>query len=242
MAGERGVEDAFRVVEMNAAVDGDADFLTRRVKQPPDAAFVAEQVTETGVVGKICGFLRSTVGGEVGRRGADHPLHRRQLADDGILRRRAGQAQGEVDAVVDQVDDGVGQHQFAGHRRVAGNDFRQQGRDVEAAERDRGADAQDAVRRFAEVAHRQFGTADRLDGALRVLMEDFAGGRQAQVTCRTFEQAHAETAFKVGNLLADLGAGTVEMAGGGSHAAGFDHLDEGVPAVQPGHIVNDPLT
>ena len=63
-----------------------------------------------------------------------------------------------------------------------------------------------------------------------MLVEDFAGRRQADPARRSLEQADAESTFKIGNLLADLCTSAIQTTSGGSHAAGLDDLDEAVPS------------
>jgi hypothetical protein len=60
-----------------------------------------------------------------------------------------------------------------------------------------------------------------------MLVEDFAGRRQADPARRSLEQANPEAALEFADLLADLGTGAVQAARCPGHAAGFDDLDEG---------------
>jgi len=122
------------------------------------------------------------------------------------------------------------------HVRIARRDARQQRRHVDPAEGQRGADAQHAARHVAEIAHGQLGTLDGLQRPQRVLVEDFAGRRQAQAARRAFKQTHAEGLLQFADLLADLRPRAIQAPRRSRHAAGLDHLHETCPTVQPVHL------
>ena len=79
---------------------------------------------------------------QVGRGRTQDTPDSNHLPGDRVVGRRLGMAQREVDVVVDQVHQLVGQDQLAFQFRVALGQARQKGRDIHAPECDRGTHAQ----------------------------------------------------------------------------------------------------
>ena len=215
---------------------GDALVLAGGVAQFDDRRFARQQVAEAAVADQVGRRFGAAVRRQIARRGAQHAAQGDQLAGDGIVRRQAGMAQGEVDVAVDQVVRLVVEHQFAFQFRVAFGEPGEQGGDVQAAEGDRGADAEQAARRVAEVAQGDAAVGQRRQRAQGVRVKGLAGRRQAQGAGRALEEAHAEFAFEFGDLLADLRPRAVQAAGGGGHAAVFDGFDEAFPGGECAHV------
>jgi hypothetical protein len=145
-------------------------------------------------------------------------------------------AEGKVDVVVHQIDQLVGEDQFALQFRVLRRDPREERGNVHPPEGDRGTDPEQAAGRISQVAHGDLGTGHGIEGAQGVLVKDLAGGRQRQLAGRAFEQPDAEFTLKIGDLLADLRPGTIQAARRRSHAAGFDDPDETFPTAEPVHL------
>ena len=173
------------------------------------------------------------------------PINRHPLADaareagepprHGVLRRGSGHAQGQVDAAGLQVDQLVGQDQFAGQARLLRGQARHQRRHVQAAEGVGGADAQHAVRLTAQVAHGQMRGGHALQRGQCVLVKHLPRRRQRQAARAPLQQGGAKGGLQLGHLPTDLGARAAQQARGAGHAAGLDHPDEGLPRGQPGH-------
>ena len=238
MAGQGQIEQAVGVVGAHPAGDRHDMVLALRIGQVP-AVVVGQQEAQRLVPGQLGGAVRRAVGGQVGRRGADHALQRGQLAHHGVLRRAARHAQGQVDLLLGQIDQLVGQQQLAAQPRVLLGQARQQGRDVQTAEGDGGADAQQAVRFVAQVAHRELGGGHAFQRRQGVLMKHLASGGQIQPPRAAFQQARAKGRFQLGDLLADLGARAVQLACRRRHAAGFHRAHKRLPGGQPGQLPLD---
>ena len=68
---------------------------------------------------EVVGRLRLAVAREVGRRRAADEPRRADLAPDEVLAADRADAHGDVEALVDEVDDAVGQLDVEAHLRVA---------------------------------------------------------------------------------------------------------------------------
>lgn len=174
-------------------------------------------------------LARAAVALDIGARRAEDPAQAQQVARDRILRRPRGHAQREVDAVVHQVDQAVGEHQLDLQPGVRRRDDGQQGRDEVTPEGERRAHPQRAARALAEVAHRDLAAVHGLQCARRVAQEHLPGGGEDEPPGGALEEGGAEAAFELGDLLADLGTRAAERARRGRHAAALDHANEALP-------------
>ncbi len=118
VAGEHRIEDAIQVVETEAAGDRHVNLIAVATDQFQCAAHFGLQVAEAGVPGQFARMFRRAVGGEVSRCRTDHAAEGDQSFGDGIVGRGLGVAEGKVDVVVHQIDQLVGEDQFALQFRV----------------------------------------------------------------------------------------------------------------------------
>ncbi|CDI88176.1 Arsenate reductase, glutaredoxin family [Pseudomonas aeruginosa PA38182] len=183
---------------------------------------------------------RGAVAAQVVRRGADHRAAFAEAAGDQVGVELVGDAQGQVDALLHQVDHLAVDLQVDGGARVAldegGGGTGQPG----LGEGQAAGDAQSAARAVAA------GLAGGLHGVghgehLAALWQQLrAGVGQAQAAGAAVQQACADPLLQLGEVARDHRPGHVQTLGGGGLAAAVDDFDEDAGGGQAVHDSLDP--
>jgi hypothetical protein len=180
----------------------------------------------------VCG---GAVGGKIARRRAEHAVVRREPLGDQAGIAQVGDPDRQIEAVGDDVDEGVAQDQFDVHRRVGVEEGLEMRRDVHAPERGRRRDAQGAARLAGAAGDPGLGLLDRAEDRDDPLIEALAGLGQRELAGGALEQADAEPILQAADALGDDGRREAELAGGGGHALGRDDMGEDVEVAEPVH-------
>ena len=117
-------------------------------------------VHQAVVLGEVGGRGRDAVALEIAGARAEHASVRCEAAGDqaGIL--ELADPDRQIDALLDQVDEGIGHGEVDPERRMQGEEVGQRRRDVQAPEHHRHVEAQGAARRRLQLGHRQPGLLD----------------------------------------------------------------------------------
>ena len=167
--------------------------------------------------------LWRTVRGQVGRRGADVQMAAGQPARDQAGVGQLADADGQVVAIVHQVQHLVAQLQLDVQRRVALAELQQQRRDVALAVGQRRGDFQAALRRGQVLRHRALGFAQRVQQLAAVLQVELAGVGQRDVAGGAVQQLGTQPRLQPCQLAAHLRYRQPQRLRGAGKAAVFRH-------------------
>ncbi len=162
-------------------------------------------------------MARRPVFGEIRGRAAQHAPVRGELARDQRRILQRAEADRDVVAVVDEVDDLVGEPQVQRHGRVAAQERGNHGRDVLAAERRRHRHFQPSIRLAAAVADRRPRGVGGRQQRLGPGHEDFAVLRETDAAGGAVQQSRAELAFELRDARAGDRGRHAELAPGRRH-------------------------
>ncbi len=235
MAGEAPVAQRFAVVAVHVAGDAERDRSVGTAQGPAVLLRARKAQQQAVVVQQILRHLRRAATLQVVGRGHDQAAVIGQLAHDGGRIRQLGDADGEVDALLDQVDQHVGEVQAHLHLRVAFDELRDMGRDMEPSEHgwDRHLDGTARLRRDGiERAFRLLQLIE--DGhAMLVIVRAILG--QADMPGGAVEQAGAHVLFQPGDPVADHGRRQAHVPPGGRQAPQLHHPHENGQILGIGH-------
>ncbi len=160
---------------------------------------------------------------------------RRQLAGDegGIL--EFADADGEVVAVANDVDEVVGQMHVELDFRKAGQELGQQLCNVEPAEGGRCRNFEHAARLGVAAGDEILGFFDQAQDVDNALEVAFARLGQGQLAGGALEQAGAQPLFEEADALGDDGRRKPHFTAGGRHVAGAGDACEDVEVTDRGH-------
>ena len=138
-----GAQNDFDVVEPQPGMWGNRDEDAVGIRQAPSIAAVAARIGERVVPGEIRELLRASAPIEVGRGGAEHHTFRHQPpGTQGAVVAERAEAQPEVEAVGDQIDDPVAEIQVEFQLRMRLGVVEQDRRRAAPAEENRHRDPQ----------------------------------------------------------------------------------------------------
>ena len=186
----------------------------------------AMRIEEAVALLQVGGNAWPAMAGEVLGRCANHPPQRRQSACDETGMDRIADADGHVVAFRHDVDDPVVESDVDADVRVADEERRDRGCDVQQAESRRARDFERAARptlQVSEIGPRSFGDRNHL-GAVLVERGTRLGHRQR--TCRAIEQADTQRLLERVDLLAHQRRRDVELLRGAREGFRFDELRE----------------
>ncbi|EEF22342.1 conserved hypothetical protein [Ricinus communis] len=163
---------------------------------------------------------------EVRWRGAHHRCAHAQLARDEVRLQRVGDAQRQVDALLDQVDGAVAHLQVDRRARVAPQEFADGAQQLGLRQRLRTGDAQQAPRRVSLVAERYRHAVRHLQHAAAAGQRKLAGVGQAQAAGAAVQQAGAGPCLHLRQVARDHGARHAQGLGGAYHAAALGDADK----------------
>ena len=166
---------------------------------------------------------------------ADHAMVGGELAGDERAVLQFADADREVEAFADDVDEAVGQVEIELDLGILGQEVRQVGRDVQPAERRRRRHLEQAARLGVAAADeilRLLDQAQDVDDALEVA---FAGLGQRQLAGGALEQARPEPLLEQADALGHDGGRQAHLAAGGRHVAGAGDACENVEIADGGH-------
>ena len=237
-AGDRSFHRVGRVDQKRRRID-QHHFLTFRAFEHPfvQGNHRADQA-QAGMVEQVTGLGGGAVGFYIGRRCTDDAVGDAQaLGHKTRVRQFAGQHDGHVVALVEQVRHAVGQGQVEGHIRVglavAGN-----GVDHEVlADAGHGVHFQLSGGARVGVAGLGFGFFDIGQDLLAAQQIAFAGFGQGNAASGAVQQACLQVGLKVGDRARDVGRGGVQHGGSGRETSGFGHTTEGAHVLQSVHEV-----
>jgi hypothetical protein len=135
-------------------------------------------------------------------------------------------AYGKIGSILDNIGDLVGEPQIDINLRIGCQEFRDDRRKVQPAERQRRADGEAAPRRLVFTLSQPFGFtqfAEQLTAALEIHL---AGVGQRHLSRRSREQTNAEVIFKVGDLSAHRCQRRSKSTRGRGETAGLHDSDE----------------
>ncbi len=173
---------------------------------------------------------------EIGRRGADDAVVGGDLAGDerGIL--QFADADREIEALADDVDEAVGQVRVDLDIGVAGEEPAETGGDVQPAERRRHGNLQEPARLGVAAAHeilRLLAQAQDVNDTLEVARTRLG---ERQVARRALEQARAEPLLELADALGYDCRGKPHLAAGGRHVAGAGDACEYLQIANGSHV------
>gem|GEM_PF-6382373 len=187
------------------------------------------------VAGEIIGVGRHAVRCPIHWRSTNAQVHRNQFSDNEILVGRRRKPQCDVDAVLRQIYDPVGEDQVdAGFRIVAqeGIDQRWKLRLVHAMRR---GNAQASTGSRRPVLEFCLSFLHQLQHWFASFEQQYAGVRQAYGVAGTVQQADTEATFQRRDVLADGSSGQLQLARGAGEAAGARDFAEGSQEIQAIH-------
>lgn len=172
---------------------------------------------------------------EVGGRGEEDQVARRQVARHHPGRQFETTADGGVEAFADEVDLAIVEMPVGHDVRIAFEELAEQRQDVVAAEGQPHADLQRAAGLVADAGDVGESGLDALQAAADLLQETLPGFGQGQAPGAALEQAHAEVAFQAGDVLAHPGRRQAQAPGGLGEATGLGAADEALDVAEGFH-------
>src|SRR5204863_8554322 len=130
----RDLRQQIAVIGMQSSRDTHAALRARAVAEAPDVARAYILVGEAIVLRQVLRRLRRTALGEILRRCARHEPRLAELARDQVIRARRPDADGEVEAFLDEVDHAVGERYVEAHLGMAAEEFGDRRTDMAHAE------------------------------------------------------------------------------------------------------------
>jgi hypothetical protein len=187
------------------------------------------------VVSKIVQILGSAPAAEVIRAGAEDPAGRSQSAGDKRGVPQLSGAERQVDALLDQVDVAVAQHQFDLGLVVAPQERLDPVAETAAAEGGRRGNPQGARGDRPGLVDQSVGRVelDQALAALRVIGPADLG--QGQLAGGPVEQTHAQSRLQTADLAADAALGQPQGLGAAGETAGLHHPGEDRKRVEIDH-------
>jgi len=226
-AGDGCIAQHFAEIRLETAADAHGDLASAGVAHAPEIlpalaadendAFVPSQLLRRG---------RHAMPVDIGRCRAKHAVVHRDLASDEVRIDQRTDADREVVAGADEVLHLVAEIDADAHARIAREEFRQQRREVLAAERGRHGHAQGARHLAAALAHVGRQCFQILDQRAPAFGQGRAFGRRVQPPRGPVQQAHAEFALQALETLAGDGDRDIEVARGCADRALIEHAQE----------------
>ncbi|MNS60917.1 hypothetical protein D3C72_939290 [compost metagenome] len=165
---------------------------------------------------------------QVGRRRAQHLLQRRQAAcDQPRIFQLGADAQGDVEAFADRIEQPVFHHQVERKLRMLLQETWQQRRQRAQRERLRCIDAQASAHFTALLGDAALQGVQLIEQAAAFAVIGMAGFGQAHAAGGSLQQHHAQVRFQRAQLLAQPGWRQAQVFGGAGQAAAFDDAAEG---------------
>ena len=165
------------------------------------------------MLAQVVWCARLAMVGKVSRRGTGDEVH---LADASRDERRDAQhadAQGNIDAVRNEIDDAIVETEVEFDQRIAAREFRQRRQQQVTAECDGDIDPELALRPRSRIAQCFLGIAQVVEDAAAAGQELGAFRGQADAARRPVQQPHAEVLFERGDVLAGRGARQLQLVG-----------------------------
>ena len=178
---------------------------------------------------------------QVGIGSADSEPDRCQLSCDIVGRVLRGEADGKIEAIIDQIDHAIDGEDFQADFRVTLLIDRKQARKVKSAERRGRSNAQQSARlmRFqARLCLRLLQPRQKLAGALE---EPLPRLGEMQTTGGALEQPGAEMGLQLGDERRRPGSREFELIGRAHEASGFDNSYEHLHCVPTIQVTTPPL-
>ena len=236
-AGAQGGEQGLGVVgAQGTGGDGGAVFAFGGVGEAPQVAVAAVGVEQPLHGAEILRVLRVAVAGEIGGAADEQDAHLAQAAGEQGAIGQVGDAQGEIEAAGDEIDQFVGEGKLDRDIGVAGEECGQAGRQMADAEGHGGGEADQAARAAGLVGglgFQGFAGGKQMFGAIEGGASGFAEGEAARGAVK---QGAAEALFQAGDKLGDGGFGQGQFVGGAREGAGFGDFDEGGPGFEIGEF------
>ena len=183
------------------------------------------------------------------QRGADRftaprEVRRRRAADDlrpaepfrhHALRADVPDADREVETLLDQVDDSIGEIEVEQQVRMERAELRECRREVPHPEADAAGQSQRALGFRCSNAHRGLGILEVRQQLHAVLVERLPGFRQRQASRRAVQQPHVQVRFEFRDLPRDGRSGQAEPLRRPRKTAQFDDFGEGTDGQEAIH-------
>ena len=176
---------------------------------------------------------------EIGRRRHEHPPHGADPAGDVAGISQIADAKGDVDALLDQIDDAVAEEQFGPQLRICRQIFADQGTDMDLAENIGRRDHDPPARFAALTLGHQLGLLEIGENAPRAVEKTLARVGEAHSPCGAVQQPDAETLLQRRDMTGRRRGGDAEPARGRRKAAlvgdgdedayGFEAVHEIIP-------------
>ena len=184
---------------------------------------------------EVVGRAGLAVAGKVIGRRAAHELRAADPRRHEILAADRADAHRDVEALVDEIDDAVGQLDVEAHVGMALGEFGDRGREIVRAEGDAAGEAQRAARHDSSGAGRRFGLVEIGEELYAALVKGAAGLGERKAAGRAVEQARAEVRLELGHVPRHRRHRHAEPVGGAREAAGLDDPGEGIDGVEAVH-------
>ena len=152
---------------------------------------------------EFCGRLRRASCFQILRARTCHPADRPQPGRNHAAVWQPSDPDRNIDLIVDQVDDLIGQHQPCADVRIGREEVEQDRLDMQPAEHHRSGDGEMAARRAIFTGSRALGVLDLVEDAPACRYIGEARFGQDQLAAGADEELRAQMPFKLGNLAAD---------------------------------------
>jgi len=170
--------------------------------------------------------------------GAEQPVRGTQLASDERRILKPSGAEGEVDAVFDQVELVVGEAQLDIGLRVQGQKVDHGADEEVTAKTNRGRNADRARRLRPRLRKTQVRLLDRPQPLAALLIVETPGIRQVEAACGALQQPHTDLTLERGDTAADGCLGHGQQASCSGEAAGFDDAGKYDDIVEIDHCIH----
>ncbi len=203
-----------------------------RAFQPPMVGIVHKQF----VAREVREDQRRAVAGEIGRRGTEQAMVRRELAGNKARIAEIGDAQSHIEAVTHDIDEGIRQREINGDLRVFLEKAHEMRCDMQAPERGRRGDAQGPARHMGALGNPGLRLVHRAENRDNPLLEATPRIGQHDLPRGALEQTRAEPLFQALDALGNDRRGQTQFARRLRHRARGGDAREDFEIAQPVHV------
>ena len=198
----------------------------RAVVKAPEVARAHVFISEAVVVRELLWRFRRAVLGKIRGRGTRHEPRLAELAGDEVVGTRRADADREVEALLDQVDQSVGERHIEAHFAMRGEKRSDRRRDVAHAKVHRGGEPDRAARRHGGARRFLLGLGEVGEELHRALVEGAPTLGEAHAAGRAVEEPALQMRLELGDMAGSRGRGESEPLGRLGKAAAVHDLRE----------------
>src|SRR5690606_31498252 len=209
--GDGGRSEHFTIVraQRSAHLDGNRPI---RPNECPGVLARLVRVDEAVVSGEVLGLARFAATREIVGGSGCHATDRPDAPRDEAGVSEVGDAQRDIDALLQKIDGAVAQGEIDGYVGITRQERRQDRTDMADPEGHRRADAQPAAGRSSGAAHLTFGLGHVIQDARAPLIIGSSRLREAEAPRGPVEEAYAQPLLKPRYLLARRSTGNTKVA------------------------------